>query len=75
MEVDFGEKDNLDYPAELQVALDGDPELAEAFENLTPGRQRGYALHISDAKQSAIRLRRIKKSRSIILLGIGVNER
>jgi len=75
LEVDFGEKDNLDYPEELQDALDGDPELAEAFENLTPGRQRGYVLHVFDAKQSATRLRRIEKNRTSILLGKGLNER
>lgn len=75
LEIDFGEKDNLNYPVELQDALDRDPELAKAFENLTPGRQRGYVLLISDAKQSATRLRRIEKNRSSIFLGKGVNER
>lgn len=75
LEVEFTEKDNLDYPDELQDALDDDPELAEAFENLTPGRQRGWVLHFSDAKRSETRARRIDKARSKIIAGKGWNER
>ena len=73
--VDFDEKDDLEYPDELQDALDDDSELAEAFEELTPGRQRGYVLHISDAKKSETRERRIEKARSKIMRGKGINER
>ena len=75
LEVEFTEKDKLDYPDELQDALDEDPELAEAFENLTPGRQRGWVLHFSDAKRSETRVRRIDKARSKIIAGKGWNER
>ena len=55
--------------------IDDDPELAEAFEELTPGRQRGWVLHFSDAKQSETRTRRIEKTRSKIIAGKGRNER
>lgn len=75
LEVAFTEKDNLDYPDELQDALDDDPELAEAFEELTPGRQRGWVLHFSDAKQSETRARRIEKAHSKIIGGKGWDER
>lgn len=75
LEVEFTEKDNLDYPDELQDALDDDPELAEAFEELTPGRQRGWVLHFSDAKHSETRARRVDKARSKIIAGKGWNER
>ena len=75
LEVAFTEKDNLDYPDELQDALDDDPELAEAFEDLTPGRQRGWVLHFSDAKQSETRTRRVRKARSTIIAGKCWNER
>lgn len=74
LEVAFTEKDNLDYPDELQDALDDDPELADAFEELTPGRQRGWVLHFSDAKQSETRTRRVRKARSTIIAGKGWNE-
>ncbi len=75
IEVAFTEKDNLDYPDELQDALDDDPELAEAFEKLTPGRQRGWVLHFSDAKQSETRARRVDKAGPKIIAGKGWNER
>ncbi|MFV0515043.1 MAG: YdeI/OmpD-associated family protein [Jhaorihella sp.] len=75
LEVAFTEKNNLDHPDELLDALNGDPELAEAFEELTPGRQRGWVLHFSNAKQSETRVRRIDKARAKIIAGKGWNER
>jgi len=63
-----------DYPEELIAAMEADPELQEAFDELTPGRQRSYILHISGAKQSATRVSRIEKCREKILSGKGFNE-
>ncbi|MDW3218264.1 MAG: YdeI/OmpD-associated family protein [Acidimicrobiales bacterium] len=60
---------------ELQERLAIDPELADAFHSLTPGRQREYNLHISDAKQSATRDRRIDKVVPRILEGRGLRDR
>lgn len=73
--VDFAEKFNPIYPPELQDALDNDPNLAQAFNDLTPGRRRGYVLHISDAKRSETRISRIAKCSPRILAGKGFNER
>ncbi len=64
-----------EMPAELADALDADPQLAEAFAALTPGRQRGYFLHIGSAKQSTTRTARIEKCRDRIFVGKGFNER
>lgn len=75
LEVEFTEKDNLDYPDELHDALDDDPDLAEAFDELTPGRQRSWVLHFSDAKQPETRKRRIEQARAKIVAGKGRNER
>ena len=36
--IEFGEKDNLEYPDALRDVLDSHAKLAEAFEELTPGR-------------------------------------
>jgi uncharacterized protein YdeI (YjbR/CyaY-like superfamily) len=44
---------------ELQERLASDPELAAAFDELTPGRQREYDLHVSGAKQASTRDRRV----------------
>jgi len=59
-------------PAELQERLDADPALKKAFHALTPGRQRGYLIHFSGAKQSATRFARIDKCRPMIMAGKGM---
>ena len=48
-------------PEEFQTALNEIPELETAFYNLTPGRQRGYLLFFSSAKQSKTRMERVEK--------------
>lgn len=65
----------LELPDELVDAMDADPELAEAFHALTPGRQRSYAILLNSAKTSATRVARIEKARPQILAGKGANER
>tara|TARA_R110002051_G_scaffold36609_8_gene79351 strand:+ start:7551 stop:8186 length:636 start_codon:yes stop_codon:yes gene_type:complete len=65
-------KDTLHYPQELQDYIDEDVAFAEAFEALTPGRKRGYVLHIAGAKQSATRRARINKNAHRIFAGKGI---
>lgn len=62
-------------PDELKQMFSKRPKLKKAFDALTPGRQRGYILHFSSAKQSSTRISRIEKSISRILEGKGVNDR
>ena len=62
-------------PDELVDALDADPELAEAFAALTPGRQKSYAFNLNQAKQSATRIARIARFRDKIIAGKGAQER
>lgn len=52
-----------------------DPELAEAFYRLTPGRQKSYVIHLNSAKHSATRLDRIARCRDKIIAGKGAMER
>ncbi len=61
-------------PEELQDKLDEIPALKTAFEALTPGRQRGYILYFSAAKQSKTRASRVKKCMPQILKGKGLND-
>lgn len=65
----------LSYPDELIEALEGDSELNEAFQALTPGRQRSYVINLNGAKLSATRVARIVKFRDRILAGKGATER
>ena len=64
-----------ELPEELLRKFKEDPDLKTAFGRLTPGRQRGYALYFSDAKQSKTRVARIEKSRARILDGKGIHDR
>ena len=64
-----------EYPLELQVFLKENPDIAQAFEALTPGRRRGYLLHIAGASQAATRLRRIQTAVPKILAGKGMQDR
>jgi uncharacterized protein YdeI (YjbR/CyaY-like superfamily) len=66
---------DLELPEELTLALDADPELAEAFARLTPGRQRSYVIVLSGAKKPETRAARILKLRDHILAGKGAQER
>ena len=66
---------DIEMPEELTDALDADPELAEAFSALTPGRQRSYMFNLNQAKQSATRVKRIEKFREKIIAGKGAMER
>lgn len=59
---------------ELQKRLEGDADLREAFETLTPGRQREYNLYFSGAKKAETREARIDRYADKILDGKGLRE-
>ena len=63
-----------EMPEELKQAFEKSPELETAFYNLTPGRQRGYLLYFSQAKQSKTRTSRIEMAKPKIFIGKGHNE-
>lgn len=61
-------------PKELLDKFEEIPKLKEAFESLTPGRQKAYILYFSKAKQSKTRQSRIEKYIPHILNGKGLND-
>jgi len=61
-------------PEEFKNKLDKLPALKKAFYELTPGRQRGYLLYFSSAKQSKTREARIEKYVERILDGKGLED-
>ena len=63
-----------DVPAELQTRLEDDAALNDAFEALTPGRQRGYVYFIGQAKQSKTRAARVEKAIPRIMDGKGFDD-
>jgi len=62
-------------PVELKNKMNETPALKSAFHALTPGRQRGYILYFSAAKQSKTRESRIEKCMPQILKGKGLHDR
>lgn len=69
------ERPDEELAPELVERLAAHDDLAEAFYNLTPGRQREYNLHISGAKQATTRESRIDKITPRILAGKGLRDR
>lgn len=74
LEVKMKKVSEFDIPQELQQKFKEDPALKTAFKALTPGRQRGYLLYFSQAKQSKTRVSRIEKYIPKIFDGKGVND-
>ena len=64
----------FNIPEEFQKKLDKIPALKTAFHALSPGRQRGYLLYFSTAKQSKTRESRIEKYIPQILGGKGLDD-
>lgn len=75
LEVAFEKSAELVLPEELRTRLAENHALRIAFETLTPGRQRGYALYFSEPKQAKTRESRIDKCLQQILNGKGLNDR
>ena len=73
--IDFSAKQEPEFPDELYQLFDQNPKLKEAFEVLTPGRKRGYAIHFSQPKQAKTRISRIEKCIPKIMAGKGFQDR
>jgi uncharacterized protein YdeI (YjbR/CyaY-like superfamily) len=65
---------DFDFPSELGDKFKENHELEATFKNLTPGRQKGYLLNFSQAKQSSTRLSIIEKNTTRIFEGKGLND-
>jgi len=59
---------------EFQKKLEENGALKKAFAALTPGRQRGYLLYFSGAKQATTREARVEKCAPQILKGKGLDD-
>ena len=74
LKVDFKKTTEFNMPEEFLRKLEQNPALMTAFEALTPGRQRGYLLYFSAAKQSKTRDSRVEKYVPQILEGKGLDD-
>jgi len=74
LQVDLKKTAEYSVPEEFQKKLNKVPALKTAFKALTPGRQRGYLLYFSAAKQSKTREARVEKYIPQILTGKGLDD-
>jgi uncharacterized protein YdeI (YjbR/CyaY-like superfamily) len=74
LKVELKKTSEFAVPEEFQKKLDKNPKLKAAFKALTPGRQRAYLFHFSQAKQSKTREARVEKYIPQILSGKGLDD-
>ena len=74
LKVEMKKTKQYKIPDEFQSALNEMAEMKKAFLKLTPGRQRGYLLYFSSAKQAKTRNERIEKYLPKILDGKGLDD-
>jgi len=74
LKVNFKKATEFIIPEEFINKLEEVPGLQDAFDALTPGRQRAYILYFSAPKQSKTRESRIEKCMPQILNGKGLND-
>jgi uncharacterized protein YdeI (YjbR/CyaY-like superfamily) len=72
--VKLRETSDFKMPREFRDRLEHLPALKDAFEALTPGRQRAYLFYFSTAKQSKTREARIEKCLPQMMQGLGLND-
>ena len=65
-------KQGVTIPPLLKGAFDSNSKLLEAFNKLTPGKQREYAGYIGDAKRVATQQNRLVKITPMIIEGKGL---
>lgn len=74
LEVTLKKTDDFETAEEFETKLEEVPGLRDAFESLTPGRQRAYKLYFSSAKQSKTRAERVEKHIDRILDCLGLDD-
>jgi uncharacterized protein YdeI (YjbR/CyaY-like superfamily) len=74
LKVPYKKTAEFSMPEEFINKLEEAPGLQDAFEALTPGRQRAYLLYFSAPKQAKTRVARIEKCTPRILKGKGLND-
>jgi uncharacterized protein YdeI (YjbR/CyaY-like superfamily) len=74
LKVRFKTISEFKLPEELETRLNATAGLKTAFSTLTPGRQRGYIMYISSAKQATTREARVEKCVPRILDGKGLDD-
>ncbi len=75
IKVELKKTTEFEMPQEFESVLKKNAALKKAFYALTPGRQRGYLLYFSSAKQAKTREERVAKFTKHILNGKGFDDK
>jgi uncharacterized protein YdeI (YjbR/CyaY-like superfamily) len=67
--------DEIEIPEIFQEALNSNKEFENAFNELTPFKQKEYIEHIDSAKREATKISRLEKIKPMILAGVGLNDK
>lgn len=74
LQVEMKSTEEFKMPDEFRTVLQSRPSVKKAFESLTPGRQRGYLLYFSSARQAKTRQARVEKYVPMIIKGKGLED-
>lgn len=74
MEVKAEKTKEVVIPELLLSEFKKDPTLHQAFQGLSPYKQKEFSEHISEAKQEKTKLRRLEKIIPMIIEGVGLND-
>ena len=74
LQVNFKKASEFNMPEEFINKLEEVPGLQDAFDALTPGRQKAYLLHFSAPKKAKTRAARVEKYLEKILSGKGLDD-
>lgn len=74
LKVQLKKTEDFEMPQELKEKFKENAALKNAFEALTPGRQRGYLLQFSGSQNSKTREARIEKYITRIMKGKGITD-
>lgn len=65
----------LPIPTEMEELFSRNIQLKNAFEQLTPGKQKEYIIFINEAKQAATKIKRLEKIAPMVLAKQGLNDK
>lgn len=68
------DQDHVDIPDALRAAIERDQEIASLWDQLTSGRQRMFAVHVSTAKTGPTADRRVSEALDAMRQGITIRD-
>lgn len=75
LEIKIERNKTFEIPVILSDQFEKEKALKEAFERLTFGKQKEFALYVNEAKQYTTQIKRIDKIRPLVMQGVGLNDK